>query len=63
MVQAEGATHAKFTIGVAAVDFDSKEYEVNVVQSAEMLVGDITLQIHKNDQLKMYFKDIFIKEL
>ncbi|MDB4335201.1 hypothetical protein OAA06_02445 [bacterium] len=38
----EGATHAKFTVGIAAVNFESKEYEGEVVPSAEMLISDIT---------------------
>ena len=32
--QVEGATQARFTVGVAAVDFENSEFEVDVVESA-----------------------------
>ncbi len=33
LVQVEGASHVRFTVGIASVDFENSEYEVDVVES------------------------------
>jgi len=61
LVKVEGASHVRFTVGVAAVDFENGEYEVDVVESNAVQINstvaetlNITSSVSANSTLPVF---------